>query len=328
LTSVTWAYLKKDLEDVVVRHPKTWPGFKRGDYDWDNIKHPPKADPSKDYVDDWGSVWRTSLAGNTGVVIKPVLANLDDLDAFTPPDPATYNGGLGTVDWEVVRRRLAHAKANGHLARGGLSHGYHMLRLEYLRGFENLMCDAVEEAPAFAKLVALVHDLNKTAVRNWIDAGAEVIGLPEDLGSQRGSILGPPLFRKWVTPYMKELHEMAHAAGCLTEFHCDGNIMDVADQILEIAPDVFNLQDVANGVENIKEAFKGRLCVRLDFDRQRTQPFGTPQEIRELLAYEVRTLGSARGGLMISAEVRGKIPPENIDAIATACEDLGGYWFD
>ena len=329
LLSPTWAALGRELEDVVLRHPRTWPGFERGSYDWKNIQHPPSQDPSQDFVDLWGSVWRTTRPGDVGVVVKPALQDQGDLDSFDPPDSSTYNGGIHPVDWDATRKRLAAVRAKGGLPRGGLDHGYHLLRLEYLRGFENLMCDMMDDTPVFRRLVEAVHQLNRTAVKNWIDAGARVISLPEDLGSQTGSLTGPRMFRKWVTPYHRELHDMAHDAGCLTDFHCDGNIMDVADQILEIGPDAFNPQDMANGVDNLAEAFKGKLCIRLDFDRQHAIPFSTPREIRELVEYEVRTLGSPEGGLMMRAGVRGdNIPPENIDALASALEDLCTYWFD
>jgi uroporphyrinogen decarboxylase len=327
LSNASWEALGAELEEVVLRHPRTWPSFRKGSVDWNDLRYEGIEDPSGDFVDHWGSIWRTSKAGFTGVVVQPVLADGSKLDSFTSPDAATYNGGILPVDWAAARRRIAEAKARGQIAHGGLDHGYHMLRLEYLRGFENLMCDLALDTPEIRRLVERVHSLNRQAVRNWIRAGAEVVGLPEDLGSQQGSFLGPKLFRKWVTPYHKELHGMAHAAGCLTSFHCDGNIMDVADQIVEIGADVFNPQDCANGVEALARAFKGRLCLNLDFDRQHAIPFGTRRQIEELIELEIKTLGSREGGLMMTVEVRGEVPPANVDAIAAALETWSTYWF-
>jgi hypothetical protein len=223
LTLPLWLNLGEELEKIVLRHPKSWPGYKPGPANWEHRRIPWHQIPGRDLVDDWGSVWRTSAPGMTGTVVKPVLADLSKLDSFTPPDVETYNGGWGPVDWKKIAEQMAQAKANGAIARTGLGHGYFLLRLEYLRGFENLMCDLVEDTPEFQRLVDLVHGHNKRAVRHAIESGAEVIGLPEDLGSQTGSIIGPAMFRKWVTPYHKELHDMARNAGCFTHFHCDGS---------------------------------------------------------------------------------------------------------
>lgn len=327
ISQPSWTEYGAEMEKVILRHPKTWPDYRKGAYDWTNQRYSPEEDPRADYVDLWGCRWHTSQAGFVGQVIHHPLADIAGLDSLAPPDPQRYNGGIHPIDWPAARKRLAEAKARGELAAGGLDHGYFLLRLEYLRGFEDLMCDLAGDTPEIRRLVQVVHSLNRTAVRNWIDAEAEVVHLPEDLGSQKGSILGPRLFRKWVTPYHKELHDMVHAAGALTYFHCDGNIMDAADEILRIGPDVFNPQDRANGVEELARAFKGRVCLNLDFDRQHALPFGTPSEIQELVEHEVRTLGGPDGGLMFTAEVRGLVPPENVDAVASALERWSTFWF-
>lgn len=327
LCNATWAALGKDLEDVILRHPKTWPDYEKGDFDWNDIQWRDREDPTREWVDHWGCVWKTSDYGFVGTVFEHPLADISKLDEIEIPDADHYNGGMDPVDdWGRVRENLDKMRARGEFARGGIAHGFHMLRLEYLRGFENFMMDLAMDTPEINRLVEIVHHLNKAAVANWIRAGADMVYLPEDLGTQTSSILGPKMFRKWVLPYHKELHDMCHAADVLTYFHSDGNIMDVADQILEIGADVINNQDLANGVDNLAKAFKGRACMDLDFDRQSVLPFGKPSEIRELVEYEVRTLGAPEGGLMIKSEIRGPIPPENIDAVVGALEEYCTYW--
>jgi len=327
LCGITWELLGKELEDVVLRHPKSFPWYEPGAIDWEHMTYGPIEDPDYgDFTDSWGCVWRTAQKGHHGVIVTHPLADPSALDTYTPPDP-DRSTHFRPIDWEEQRQRIRREGADGGLPGGGLDHGYHLLRLEYLRGFENLMCDLADDTPEIRRIVDMVHAFNKGLVSRFLDIGARMISLPEDLGGQDGSLIGPKLFRKWVLPYQQELHGMAHERGALTSFHCDGNIMDVADQILAIGPDVFNPQDRANGVEALAEAFKGRLCIALDFDRQHTIPFGTPTEIEELIEYEVRTLGSRNGGLKIQCEVRGPIPPENIEALASALEKYSTYWF-
>ena len=325
----SWHEFGDDLEKVVLAHPKTWPDYRAGDYNaileeaWDR-----KETPEKDYVDSWGCTWKTTQYGFVGTIQNHPLADDDAIASFDPPPAETYNGGQDPVDFTQAAGWMEDARAVGHRPRGSLDHGYFLLRLEYLIGFENLMCNLVDPSDDFRKLFDTVHQLNKTAVLNWINAGAETLGLPEDLGAQDRSLIGPKYFRQWALPCYKELHGTAQDAGLLTYFHCDGNIMDIADQILEIAPSVFNPQDMANGVDNLADAFKGKLCFDLDFDRQNTMPFGTPKECEELIEYEVKTLGSKNGGLMMKFELRKDVPPANIDAIAATCERLTTYWFE
>ncbi len=327
LTKISWHKFGEEQEKVVLAHPRTWPAYRPGDFrkivaaPWSK-----KEDPARDFVDEWGCVWRTTQHGFVGTIVEHPLASEEALRHFAPPPRETYNGGQTPVDFALTGKRLAEAKRQGRLAQGGLDHGFFLLRLEYLRGFENLMCDLIDPSADFVRLYETVHDWNRAAVENWIAAGADVIGLPEDLGSQKGSIVGPPHFRRWALPKYKELHSMAQRAGAVTRFHCDGAIMDIADQILEIAPTVFNPQDVANGIDNLASAFKGRICIDLDFDRQRALPFGSRKDIEDLVEQETRVLGSAEGGLMFHVEIRSDVPPDNLDAVAGALERFAAYW--
>jgi hypothetical protein len=325
---VNWVRFGQDVERVFLRHPKTWPDYRPGDYR--RILAKPwgrKEDPTRDYVDDWGCVWRTAQPGYVGSVVAHPLESDEALARFVAPGADTYNGGQNAVDFNQAAEWLARDRAAGNRPRGSLDHGFFLLRLEYLRGFENLMCDFAAPSDDFVRLHRAVHELNMAAVQNWIRAGAESIGLPEDLGGQDRSLLGPKHFRRWALPCYRDLHGTAQKAGCLTYFHCDGNIMDISDQILEIHPNVFNPQDRANGVENLAKAFKGRFCMDLDFDRQHALPFGAPKEIEQTVEHEIKTLGSRRGGLMMKVEVRADVPPDNLDAVAGALEKYSTYWF-
>lgn len=326
LHKANWMRYGDALEQAVLAHPLTWPEYRKGD--WKALAAKPwekKENPEQDYVDSWGCVWRTTQYGFVGTIVHHPLADEAALAAFTPPDEATYNGGQDPEDFAAAARALAAARARGLRPHGGLAHGYFLLRLEYLRGFEKFMCDLLDPSDAFRRLFDTVHGLNRTAVGHWIAAGAGTIGLPEDLGAQDRSIIGPRLFRRWALPCYKELHGMAQRAGCLTTFHTDGYIMDIADLLLEIGPSVLNPQDSVNGVEKLAEAFKGRLCINLDIDRQHTLPFGSPADVRDLIEYEIKTLGTPRGGLTMMAEVRSDVPPDNVEALAGALEKFSGY---
>lgn len=327
LTKASWERYGAEQEKVILAHPQTWPNWEPGT--WRKIQEGPwsyKEDPKRDFVDDWGCVWRTTQYGYVGTIVEHPLADADTLRDFVAPPEDTYNGGQTSADFQRAAANFARAREHGGIARGGLDHGFFMLRLEYLRGFENLMCDLIEPSDEFRRLHRRVHELNMAAVRNWLAAGAEVVGLPEDLGGQDRSLIGPKYFRQWVLPCYLELHRLAQDRGAMTYFHCDGNIMDIADQILEINPTIFNPQDVANGIENLRDTFKGKITLDLDFDRQFALPFGSPQDIRELIEYEVRTLGAPEGGLMIKAEIRGDVPPDNLEATVSALEEFSTFW--
>ena len=56
-------------------------------------------------------------------------------------------------------------------------------------------------------------------------------------------------------------------------------------------------------------------------------PYGTPQQIHDLIEEEVMTLGSPEGGLELICGIYPPTPPENVDAVISAFEKFRTYWF-
>ena len=136
------------------------------------------------------------------------------------------------------------------------------------------------------------------------------------------------MFRKYCKPSYEKLLAPCRAKGCHVMMHSDGYIMDLIDDLIMAGVTIVNPQDLCNGVDNLRREFKGRICIRLDVDRQTVVPFGTPQEIHDLVEEEVRLLGSSRGGLELIVGVYPPTPPQNVDALAAAFEEFRTYWFD
>ncbi len=55
LMSATWHYYREALEDLVLRYPLIFPGFKRGSLNFDSFG--PAYREGERYTDNWGCVW-------------------------------------------------------------------------------------------------------------------------------------------------------------------------------------------------------------------------------------------------------------------------------
>ena len=84
---------------------------------------------------------------------------------------------------------------------------------------------------------------------------------------------------------------------------------------------IINLQDLVNGLDWIEANIKGKVCIDLDIDRQRITPFGTPQQVRDLVKEEISRLGTRDGGLMLTYGWYPGVPLENIKALMDALEE-------
>ena len=108
--------------------------------------------------------------------------------------------------------------------------------------------------------------------------------------------------------------------------HSDGDIRDLADDLLGCGIDALNLQDLVNGIDWIAAHLKGRVCIDLDIDRQQVTRFGTPEQIDALIRNAVKNLGSRAGGLMMIYGLYPGVPLENVQALMNAMERYAGFY--
>lgn len=327
ISNASWDQWRDEMEDVVARHPRIWPGFRKGTRDWDAFDFGPAHSKGQPFRDAWGCVWETSTNGIEGVVTEHPLLSWDYWNDWCVPDPR-ITADRGPAEWDRAAREVAAARERGEPTSGGLPHGFFFMRLTYLRGFANMMVDMAVEDPMLWRLIDALYDHNRAIIDQWLSLDVDMMSIGEDLGTQTASIISPAMFRKYCRPTYEKLIRPCREQGMHIMLHSDGYIMDLVDDLLIAGVTILNPQDLCNGIDNIRQALKGRVCIRLDVDRQSVVPYGTRQEIMDLIEEEVRVLGSPKGGLELICGIYPPTPPENVDAVASAFEAFETYWFD
>ncbi|MFH1732078.1 MAG: uroporphyrinogen decarboxylase family protein [Planctomycetota bacterium] len=325
ISSASWEQLREDLDDVCSRHTILFPNHKSPSRDWSTWHAGPE--PGSRETDPWGAVWQFDFPGLEGGVVEHPLDDWAKFDGFAAPDPLRFSDRR---ERDLLERLegIPDRKAKGDLISGGLDHGYFLMRLWYLRGFVNLMMDIATDEPRLHDLIDLIVERNNVIIGEHIKAGVDTFTFPEDIGTQTASILSPADFRKWVVPAYKRMMGPAKDAGVIINTHSDGYIMELVDDLLDCGCDILNPQDLCNGIDEIARAMKGRCCIKIDVDRQRVVPFGTPQEVHDLIEEEVRKLGGPEGGLEFVVGIYPPTPAENVDAVCSALEKFRTYWWD
>ena len=311
-------YPQEALQELMATHPLLFPGFKPSS-DRVELKYGGVAKAGEEYTDDWGCVWETTDDGIMGTVIRHPLADWANFEGYRPPDPATRSG-VGPQDWTAIEANVRAGRAAGNLVCGGLRHGHTFLLLSDIRGYQNVLCDMVDDDPRFRRLLQMVEDFNMGIVQRWLKLRAEWMGYPEDLGMQVGPMISPALLRQFIKPSYQRLMKPARDAGCIVHMHSDGDIRDLVDDLIDGGVEVINLQDLVNGIDWIRSRFAGKVCIDLDIDRQSVTRFGTPAQIDALIREEVTKLGSKRGGLMMIYGMYPGVPLENAKALMDAME--------
>ena len=311
-------YPQDELQELLISHPMLFPNYQKVDRVEPIFSGNTRAGAS--YTDPWGCVWQTSENGIVGAVIEHPLADWEAFDGYAPPDAAQ------ALDWPGIGAAMQQRRERGELLAGGLDHGHTFLRACDLHGYSNVLLDMVDEEPRLQRLLGMIEEYNRTTVLHYIDLGVEWMGYPEDLGMQVGPMISPVLFRQYIKPIYQRLMAPARANGCVVHMHSDGDIRDLATDLIEGGVTVLNLQDLVNGLDWIAAQFAGRVCIDLDIDRQRVTRFGSPADIDALIRQEVETLACKQGGLTMIYGMYPGVPLANASALMDAMERYAGYY--
>jgi uroporphyrinogen decarboxylase len=319
-----WFHYSHDaLQALMAEHPLLFPDYKIVE----------KVDPGvspvqrKDhpFTDSWGCVWTTCEEGITGTVTGHPLNDWQSFDSYIPPDPEITDG-LMPIDWEKIAEDMCAKKAAGDLIQTSLPHGHTFLKLCDIRGYENFIIDMANNDKRLGQLIEMIESFNGAIVKRYIELGADMVAYPEDLGMQVGPMITPKHFNQFIKPVYQSLVKPARDAGCMVHMHSDGDIRVLISALLESGVEVFNLQDLVNGIDWIANTLKGKVCIDLDIDRQKITPYGSPEQIDDLIREEVEKLGSPEGGLMMIYGLYPGVPLQNVKALMDAMERYATYY--
>jgi len=313
---LTWKIHREKLEDVVLGHPRLFPGFRAGSVDYDF--YGPVYRRDEYYTDNWGCVWFNAIGGIEGQVVGHPLADWDNLAKWRPPDPRTQ-AERGPRDWEAIRAAVKAARERGELIWGDGERLFD--RLYFLRGFDNLMTDIATNDPRMNKLIGVLLDYEKELVGMWLELGADVVSFHTDIGTQKALMISPSAFRRHIKPFFAELFGMVRSGGAHVYLSSDGRLLDIVDDLIEIGVSAHDPQLRANTLDGIVQKYRGRLCANVDLDRQMFA-FCTPEDIRAQVREVVERMYLPEGGLMLSGSVwDSNTPIENIAALCDALEE-------
>lgn len=114
-----------------------------------------------------------------------------------------------------------------------MAHGFLLLRLTYLRGFENVIHDMVDEEPRLLQLIDGICEHSCQLVEQWVSRDVDVVEFPEDLGTQTSSIINPEMLDRFVIPVYHRLMAPCLEKGKHVAFHSDGYILGIVDRLLQ-----------------------------------------------------------------------------------------------
>jgi uroporphyrinogen decarboxylase len=326
-TKVFWRALQYTLldEDVMVRFGADARPLLAGP-----VPLPQEHDLSKDAItDSWGLTWRRTPGNHYFEITDPPLkyATIDDLERYPWPDVANPSRFVGMN----AKAKAIQDAGYAVVALSGVS------VFEYcymLRGVETWLTDLAANPEFALALARKVADLQKAAaIRLMEEAGEhiDVVVTGDDLGSQKGTLLSPKMYRRMFKPLHAEiLSAIKSRTKAKIFYHSDGNIISLLNDLIEIGVDLLNPVQVSAGdmgdTARLKREFGSRLSFCGAIDTQNVLPYGTPDDVRREVRRRIKDLGPGGGYILAAVHcIQPDVPPENVCAMLEEAVVAGRY---
>lgn len=258
--------------------------------------------------DEWGVIWDRRVDKDIGTVCNVVIEEKRDLDRLEFPDPRDPRR---YAYWEEAISRAGDMFIVANL-------GFSLFERAWtLRGMENLLCDMLWDEGFVDELLDRILDFNLAVIEEATKYPIDGFMFGDDWGQQRGLIMGPRLWRRFIKPRIAKMYQKVHEAGLPVFIHSCGDVEDLFPELIEVGVDVFNpFQPEVMDVYKIKEKYGDKLCFWGGVSTQRTLPYGTPEDVREEAKRLMREIGKGGGYILAPAHSIPKdVPAENIAAL-------------
>jgi len=295
-----------DLE-AALRFPMRFMGTK-------SIKplYAPRAEFGPEVSDEFGVRWSTSDI-DRGAPIGPCLQEAD-LSGYRFPDPSAAYRFEHLADWTA-----ANADHYTFVWIGDLWE-----RATFMRGMEAILLDLAMRPVVVEELLRGLADyILQTMEILFSRFTFDGVSLSDDYGTQRGMLMSPGHWRKFIKPLLAEIYGLARRHGRTVFHHSCGNIVPIIGDLIDIGLDVLHpIQPEAMDIVQLKREFGSDLTFCGGIRTQDLLPHGTPGEVRD----EVRRLKDVmgRGGGYIlepGITLQDDVPVANMLAMVEAARE-------
>lgn len=273
-------------------------------------------------VTEWGFNWaETGMEFKLGVVKDPAITDWDQLASYVPlraDRPGRFDAAQEIMRQYPDKYYIADFILSGFTI------------MSFVRGFENFMMDMLVKRENVDKLADIVFGAEEDLIRECAKAGFDAICLADDWGTQTSLLISRDLIQEIFMPRYKKQIDLAHSLGLDVIMHCCGHIIDIIGDFIDIGLDALNPgQPRLNGLDEMGDRFRGKICFACPIGYQSTAIQGTVQDIYDEVRDYVDKLSTDKGGFMgFVASFNGiyslGAPEENARAVEKAFEKYCG----
>ena len=311
------------LNAIFVRYPQ--------DFGPSRFEIPKPEELTPDYRkgihrDEWGTVWISSVDGIHGQVYDYPLKSWEDLEDYEFPPLQRSSSSYYIQKFEDLKNRVSKLKSEGYFVLLGFNPGNFFERMQWLRGFRNLIVDFYRKPKELYEFADRLLEYCLKSIEIVLEAKPDGVSFADDWGTQDRLMINPSLWREFFKPRYKEMFKLVHDHEAYVYFHSDGYIKDIIPDLAEIGVDILNPQFSCFKLEELAEIVHDRVCISSDIDRQYILPHGSPAEVKDYVKKVIELFShEGRGGLICRGEINIDVPLRNVEAMYRAFQKYGKY---
>ncbi len=263
------------------------------------------------------SPWGTEDGNDYGSAHFYPLATastVSEVEGYRWPDPASY-------DFDELLKSLQNW--NGEYALRGpywVSAPLFCTTCNLI-GMEEALCKMLVEPEVFEACVEKVFSFSYSYVENFVEAVGDkldILYLADDFASQRGLMMDPELWRKFLKPRYEKLFSIGRRRGLPIWFHSCGDITPVLPDLIEIGMNVWEtvqLHTLPMTPAELKRKH-GRDLAFFGAVSTQSLPYKTPGEVADEVRRSIDALAEG-GGYICGPDhhIKPDVPAENVIAL-------------
>jgi uroporphyrinogen decarboxylase len=278
------------------------------------------------YRDIWGVGFRANQTA-TGFYMdladSPLAAagSEADLDRHPWPTPALWNYTVIPDQIEVAKNYWLWAHSRGIFEISW-----------FLRGFENFLLDLAAEPEFACAVMDRVQAYLFERTKRILEAGRGGIDMMEyndDVGSQKGLLISPALWRKFLKPRMADFIGLCRKHHARVRYHSCGSIRPILPDLIEIGVDILNPVQTAAAdmdLEGLNRDFGDKITFNGGIDTEHLLPHASRNEVYGEVSRILTLMTEAGGYILASSHVfQPDVPIDNVLAVFEAAGSVSTH---
>ncbi len=194
---------------------------------------------------------------------------------------------------------------------GGIyERGYHVM------GWQEFMTEIAAQPRLIEELLDKIVEYKVKVAEKCVELGFKIGHIGDDLGNQIAAFFSVDMFKRIFKPRYAKIFEVYKRAGIPVAMYSCGNCTNLIPELIDIGLDILEPVQPCMDLKYLKKEFGKDLIFWGGIDTQKILPYGTPEEVSEMVKETIHTLGKGGGYIIApSQEITKDVPIENIKAL-------------